>query len=315
MKKVILILLCLALIAAAASCAGETRDARAMAREALDNAGLTRTEAAYAICDNALDHEGQGIGTGEEFLLYHMLVYAAEQAVNPISAFLALNEAGHFSEDLDRPEEETQLIFPLRNEYTEAAMPELDVNWEVKTYEYTEDGAGQLLQDALELCLKSGSGLSMERKLLDAEGNLNGSVFCSEEDQCLYSYHIWYGASSAYVLCSYFRTADGLTISDVELQLMCCDYLLDGTWTGSTQVLRSREITRQYQFLALIAAVEHVMVGYDVNGWDRQDGFDDARVLPKSYELEEYDVTIDVRRFTQTDELLEWVDLYNYRIR
>lgn len=315
MKKGKLILLCLVLVAGFYWYYTNEMDTRARIYGELDTSRLTKTSSSYCVYDNDPNAAGQGRGMAEESVLYEMIGYVREQGVNPVSAFLALYDRGLFT---GSGESQGPLLIEQYDAFEEPRELDWSQDWEPRKYEYSADGAAELLEDAVKLSGAIGSGSGLERKLLDVEGRLNGSVYDSRREDCLYSYHIAYSDAGATVLCCYFRSGDSRTISDVEFQLMFCEYIAEGQWAGSSAFFRGLQIDRRQQFAALATAMDHIMVGRGGDRTRTEDNYGSLVQIPESYTIGERSVTAEVRSYlgkeTEAGDA-EAVELYHYRIR
>lgn len=315
MKKGRLILLCLVLVLGFYWYVTNEMDTWARIDGVLDAAKLTKTSSSYCVYDNDPHAAGQGRGMAEESVLYEMIGYVREQGVNPVSAFLALYDRGLFT---GSKESRDGLLIEQYDALENPRELEWNQDWELREYEYSADGAAELLEDAVKLSGAIGSNSGLERKLLDVEGRLNGCVYDSRSEDCLYSYHIEYSDAGAAVLCCYFRSGDGRTISDVEFQLMLCEYITDSQWAGSSYFFRGLQIDRRQQFAALATAMDHIMAGHCGDRERREDDYGSLVQIPESYTIGERSVTAGVRTYQgEANEAgeTETVELYHYRIR
>lgn len=315
MKKGRLILLCLVVAAGIYWYYTNEMDTRARIYGELDMSRLTKTSSSYCVYDNDPYAAGQGRGMAEESVLYEMIGYVREQGVNPVSAFLALYDRGLFT---GIGEAGDGLLIEQYDALEEPREMDWSQDWETRSYEYSAEGAAELLEDAVKLSGSIGSGSGLERKLLDVEGRLNGCVYDSRREDCLYSYHIEYSDAGATVLCCYFRSGDSRTISDVEFQLMFCEYIADGQWAGSSAFFRRLEFSRRQQFAALATAMDHILAGRCGDRERREDSYGSLVLIPESYSIGERSVTAGVRSYlgkeTESGDA-EAVELYHYRIR
>jgi len=260
-------------------------DAARRVAQALEGWEPAATAAAHRVFVPELNTAAQTQGTAVSSCGYALTELAAQRKMNPIAAFWELVSAGIYEKQAPTGS------FPV----SAFQVPDQAAT----TYDYTDEGARQLLEDLLTLAGKMEDGLALELALLGEARKVDGGrIALSEPDGCRYAYFACGGERSSHILCFYLRSGDGKTITDVEFQLLNLT-----SAQGSAQALAVLDRRSESQAAVLMAAAELLLTGKSRTG----DG-----PVSGSWEVGGCKATLERFAFTGTD---EWGTMTNFRIR
>lgn len=210
------------------------------------------------------------VGRAQDSNVYALSEVAEEQGMNPIAAFWVLEAGGLWARSTDGARALVSSGYEL---------PEQTV----KHYDYTLDGAQQLLSDLLKLAAQMEDGLELEQALLGEASAVDRSrVFYSEESQCRYAYFSCTSEWATYILCFYLRGEE--QIDDVEFQLLSMCHA-----DGDAEALRRLEAAGERQAVGLMTAAELLMTGKTRTGEEE---------IPAAYEIGGARATLERFAFT-----------------
>ena len=256
---------------------------------------LEKTAMPLSVYDPSLNNWGHLYSNKIHSISYPFTVQCAQLPVNPISAFIAIGkdyfDRATTSFYIDISDWEEMEYIDLWRSFFDKMPYDL-----VKKWEWSESGVKAFIGDMLALTSKFGGGFDLDERFLSMiHSNEETAVHYSSEEQCYYTYFIYYGDCTSHLVCMYFRADQetGTRITDVEFQFLNMDYTVKG---GLGFSISARELinTNREQMLALIVSAEYLLTGSSGMGeaicdWD---GFDNEFVVPAEYRVEDYRVII-----------------------
>lgn len=258
-----------------------------LVRQILEGEELAKTARSHWVWYPELNYHEDTTGTALTSNSWALALIAAERKMNPIAAFWVLRREGLYTKTEDDSGVLSAGAFsvPLQG---------------VLGYEYTDEGARQLLTDLLDLSAGLEDGLNIESGLLGASEAVDeGQVALARKTGCYYGYFISGGERSTHILCFYLRgDKKGEWITDVEFQLLNLR-----SAQGSEEALALLDRRGDTQAAALIAAAELLMTGQTQAG---------QGLIPFTRQVGSFTATIE--RFCITGDG-ESGDLINYRLR
>lgn len=304
-KRWIAFILCVVMMLSGCGAKEKTSDdIQNMVYKVLDNAELARTSAPYCVYDPGLSNS-QGYGIEGMSVLYQSVEYAREKQVNPIAALLALKKAGLFEEVT------AEQLVPgyLMDEEDFLQDEEVVIEYWGQTFEYTEEGVEWLLEEILWYTELYSDNRELFWNALDRRGFFQGTICWAEEDDCYYAYQVVYDSAEAYMLCWYFRSDNGETITDVEFQLLCGRYYADDMWAGSSESFSRRRMSELELFVALAENTEYLLTG------ETEVYANVYQELPLEYSVGAREVSVSLREFYGVENYVESAQVYTFRIR
>lgn len=215
-----------------------------MVRRLLEAENLPKTARSHWIWEPDLNAQQDTRGTAKDSEIWALALIAAEQKMNPISAFQVLKRAGFYTQSGDDSGVFAASAFSVPSRMA-------------VTYEHTDSGARQLVSDLLSLASGLKDGLAMESGLLGANSAVDeGQMSYDKKEDCYYGYFISGGERSTHILCFYLRSEDGEQITKVEFQLLNMR-----SATGDEKSLQILDNRGDNQAATLIAAAELLMTG------------------------------------------------------
>lgn len=258
--------------------------ARSRVEQILNGAQLEQTARTRRTVDETLNTSEATAGQSPDSHGYALAEIMQERAVNPVSAFWKLVNAGLYEQRSDSTGELSVSSF---------RTPEQAA----KEYAYTDEGARQLLTDLLTLAARMEDGLNLELTLLGANVTVEPEqVFYSDTERCWYAYFTCTSDRATYILCFYFRGTE--RIDDVEFQLL---YLRHAS--GDAEDLAVMDYNAKKQAATLMAAAELLLTGKHRAGEGQ---------IPFSYELGGAGAALERFEFTGTPDR---GSLTNYRLK
>lgn len=258
--------------------------ARSRVEQLLEGAALEQTAATRLATEPGL-HAAEGTsGLASQSHGAALAALLQDRPANPVAAFWELVSGGLY----EKKTEDTGTL-----SLTGFRTPEQAA----KRYDYTSEGARQLLTELLALAARMEDGLDLEQSLLGANLSVEGDqVFWSEAEKCRYAYFSCTSERATYILCFYLRGEQ--QIEDVEFQLL---YLRHAD--GGAEALAALDHKAKKQTASLMAAAELLMTGKTRAGEGE---------IPFSYEIGGAEARLE--RFTFTGDP-DRGSLTNYRLK
>ena len=269
-------------------------------RWVLETSDAAVTAKSVCMTDDAPAHTGHRLSRKEASVSYPFVKMLGELPINPIVAFLDLEDHSWYHFCYENAEDGIYIYELYYDEYSELCKleerPGLDT---VKEYRSHRDET-DFFRDVLQTSALLNDGIGLEDQILLKEVNL---VFTeSEEEQVSYAYYVYTTDLFSHVFCVYIHHAEGQEqIEDVEFQLLTLNYHLKRENAPEDEDPFDLELGQEMQLLALIDAVEMNLTGTSL--FHQQPTLYYSTMhggsahIPVEYNIGDYDVTIQRKHY------------------
>lgn len=232
-------------------------------------------------------------------IAYPFTLWCANTATNPIAAFNAVRAEWFTSQDMSAVffwlplRDDSEMLDPYAwQEYLDG-IPDV----QTKSWEWSETGVEAFLCDVLAVAGKCEDNLDFDDQFLSALRCSEEPVIhfsAEEKGQCYYTYFIYYGDYTSYLISMYFHEdkENPMQISDVEFQMLNMSYYsADPDFSGAQDTIRNG---CKGQVASLIMSIEHLLTGSSVfdSEIQRLDRDSEEIVIPLDYSVGDYQVSI-----------------------